>query len=92
LKDLQIEMIDRFGLLPDATKNLFAVTQWRLVSDKIGMGKISIYDDKARGKVINTSLLEEMGEEGVQTLPYSFLCFNGCLLGFLANLQAIQCV
>ena len=43
-------------------------------------------------KVINTSLLVEMGEEGLQTLPYSFLCFNGCLLGFLANLQAIQCV
>ncbi|RUM75956.1 MAG: transcription-repair coupling factor, partial [Candidatus Thioglobus sp.] len=47
LKDLQIEMIDRFGLLPDSTKNLFAATRLKLFSDKIGIDKISLYDDKA---------------------------------------------
>lgn len=47
LKDLQIEMIDRFGLLPDATKNLFAASSLKLFSEKIGIDKISIYDDKA---------------------------------------------
>ncbi len=47
LKDLQIEMIDRFGLLPDSTKNLFAATRLKLFSEKIGINKISIYDDKA---------------------------------------------
>ena len=46
LKDLQIEMIDRFGPLPDSTKNLFAATRLKLFSDKIGIYKISIYDDK----------------------------------------------
>ena len=47
LKDLQIEMVDRFGLLPDSTKNLFAATRLKLFSDKIGIDKISLYDDKA---------------------------------------------
>ncbi len=27
LRELQVEMIDRFGLLPDPVKNLFAVTR-----------------------------------------------------------------
>ena len=47
LKDLKIEMIDRFGLLPDATKNLFASTSLRIFSKKIGIEKINITDDKA---------------------------------------------
>ncbi|SMM99600.1 Transcription-repair coupling factor [uncultured Candidatus Thioglobus sp.] len=47
LKDLTIEMIDRFGLLPDATKNLFAATRLKLSCEKIGIDKISIYDEKA---------------------------------------------
>ncbi len=47
LKDLTIEMIDRFGLLPDPTKNLFAATRLKLSCEKIGIDKVSIYDDKA---------------------------------------------
>mgnify|MGYP001584208624 FL=1 len=47
LKDMQIEMIDRFGLLPEATKNLFAATELKLLCEKIGIDKVSVYDDKA---------------------------------------------
>ncbi len=47
LKELQIEMIDRFGLLPDSTKNLFANTKLKLFSEKIGIDEINLYDDKA---------------------------------------------
>lgn len=47
LKDMQIEMIDRFGLLPSATKNLFATIELKLICEKIGIDKVSIYDDKA---------------------------------------------
>lgn len=47
LKDLQIEMIDRFGLLPEPTKNLFASTTLRFICEKIGINKIIIFDDKA---------------------------------------------
>ena len=47
LKDLKIEMIDRFGLFPDATNNLFDSTSLRIFSKKIGIEKINITDDKA---------------------------------------------
>jgi transcription-repair coupling factor (superfamily II helicase) len=40
LKDLQVEMIDRFGLLPQATKNLFQLTELKLVAKPLGIKKI----------------------------------------------------
>lgn len=40
LSDLQVEMIDRFGLLPEKTKNLFAVTELKLSAQKLGIHKI----------------------------------------------------
>jgi len=58
IKDLQIEMIDRFGLLPDATKNLFQVTQLKLLCEKIGISKLSIYDDKAHLSVANKTTID----------------------------------
>lgn len=42
LKDLQVEMIDRFGLLPDATKSLFRVTHMKLRADRLGIKRIDI--------------------------------------------------
>jgi transcription-repair coupling factor (superfamily II helicase) len=47
LKDLKIEMIDRFGLLPEQTNNLFASTSLKIYSKEIGILKINIYDEKA---------------------------------------------
>ena len=40
LKDLQVEMIDRFGLLPQPVKNLFETTQLKLQAIPIGIRKI----------------------------------------------------
>ena len=40
LRDLQIEMIDRFGLLPDPVKNLFSVTELKQKAALIGIKKI----------------------------------------------------
>jgi transcription-repair coupling factor (superfamily II helicase) len=40
LRELQIEMIDRFGLLPEATKNLFAVSALKNEAAKLGIAKI----------------------------------------------------
>lgn len=41
LDALQTEMIDRFGLLPEPAKNLFAVTLLRLHAEKLGIRKIA---------------------------------------------------
>jgi len=40
LRALQVEMIDRFGLLPAATKTLFAVTELKLKAEVLGIRKI----------------------------------------------------
>ncbi|MDD5034365.1 MAG: transcription-repair coupling factor [Methylococcaceae bacterium] len=40
IRSLQVEMIDRFGLLPPATKNLFAITRLKLIASRLGIRKI----------------------------------------------------
>jgi transcription-repair coupling factor (superfamily II helicase) len=40
LRDLQVEMIDRFGLLPEPVKTLFSVTELKQEAQKLGLKKI----------------------------------------------------
>ena len=40
LRELQVEMIDRFGLLPDAVKNLFAIAGLKLMATPLGIRKL----------------------------------------------------
>jgi transcription-repair coupling factor (superfamily II helicase) len=40
LDEIQIEMIDRFGLLPDAAKNLFTIATLKQRAEKLGIVKI----------------------------------------------------
>ena len=48
LKELQIEMIDRFGLLPEATQNLLRLTKLKLSADAMGIKKIDAHTDGGR--------------------------------------------
>ncbi|WP_341305396.1 transcription-repair coupling factor [Pseudomonas sp. TMP25] len=40
LKELQVEMIDRFGLLPEPSKNLVRITLLKLQAEKLGIKKV----------------------------------------------------
>lgn len=40
LNDIKVEMIDRFGLLPDPTRNLLMQTEIRLHAESLGIAKI----------------------------------------------------
>lgn len=40
LDEIHVEMIDRFGLLPDPLKNLFAITELKLKAHALGISKI----------------------------------------------------
>jgi transcription-repair coupling factor (superfamily II helicase) len=40
LRELQVEMIDRFGLLPEQAKNLIRVTELKLKAEPLGIKKI----------------------------------------------------
>ncbi len=42
LRELQVEMIDRFGLLPDATKHLFATAELKLDATRLGIRKLDL--------------------------------------------------
>ena len=48
LRELQVEMIDRFGLLPDATKHLFAIAELKLQADAMGITKLELGENGGR--------------------------------------------
>ena len=50
LRELQVEFIDRFGLMPDPLKHLFRVTQIKLQTLALGIEKIDIGEQS--GKII----------------------------------------
>ena len=48
LKELQTELIDRFGLLPNSGKNLFLTTELKLFAGGLGINKIEAHEDGGR--------------------------------------------
>lgn len=48
LDDIQVEMIDRFGLLPDPLKTLVAVTELKLKAGELGIIKIEAHQKSVR--------------------------------------------
>ncbi|VAW48436.1 Transcription-repair coupling factor, partial [hydrothermal vent metagenome] len=48
LRELEVEMIDRFGLLPDQVKNLLLVTQVKLLIEPIGITKLDATESMVR--------------------------------------------
>jgi transcription-repair coupling factor (superfamily II helicase) len=70
LRDLQVEMIDRFGLLPEPVKNLFRIASLKLLATPMGIRKIEIGSEEGRilfdnEPVIDTDRLIEL----IQTQP-----------------------
>ena len=48
LRELQVEMIDRFGLLPDPAKHLFAIAELKLQADRLGIRKLELGENGGR--------------------------------------------
>ena len=48
LRELQVEMIDRFGLLPDPVKQLFSITGLKLKAVPLGIRKIDVGEGSGR--------------------------------------------
>ncbi len=42
LRELKVEMIDRFGLLPEALRNLFDITELKLKATPLGIRKVDV--------------------------------------------------
>ncbi len=47
-RELQVEMIDRFGLLPDPVKHLFSITELKLKAVPLGIRKIDVGESSGR--------------------------------------------
>ncbi len=72
LKELQIEMIDRFGLLPEPTANLFRLAELKLTAQPLGIvrmelgsrgGKISFCDEPNIDPMTIIKLIQERPRE-----------------------------
>ena len=50
LRELQVEMIDRFGLLPDPVKHLFAIAELKLQAGALGIRKLEL--GEAGGRIV----------------------------------------
>ncbi|MEM1413079.1 MAG: transcription-repair coupling factor, partial [Pseudomonadota bacterium] len=42
LRELQVEMIDRFGLLPNPARNLFAIAGLKLLANRVGVRRVDL--------------------------------------------------
>jgi transcription-repair coupling factor (superfamily II helicase) len=52
LRELQVEMIDRFGLLPDPAKHLFATAELKLDATALGIRKLDLGPEGGRVQFI----------------------------------------
>jgi transcription-repair coupling factor (superfamily II helicase) len=91
LKDLKVEMIDRFGLLPYQINNLFDVTSLKLRADKLGIEKIEV--GSTWGKVLfrsNTPVNPMNIVTLVQSQPAIFRLEGSSTLKFKLSSETIE--
>ncbi|RDZ27850.1 transcription-repair coupling factor [Lysobacter silvisoli] len=60
LRELQVEMIDRFGLLPDPAKHLFAVAELKLAATELGIRKLDLGDKGGRVQFVEKPNVDPM--------------------------------
>ena len=60
LRELQVEMIDRFGLLPDAAKHLFTIAELKLHSTALGIRKLDLGDKGGRLQFVERPSVDPM--------------------------------
>ncbi|MYM62134.1 transcription-repair coupling factor [Pseudomaricurvus sp. HS19] len=78
LRELQVEMIDRFGLLPEPLKNLFRIASLKLTAKQIGIRKL---EASATGGRIEFAAVTQVDPlkivKMVQTQPQKFRLESG---------------
>ena len=91
LKELKVEMIDRFGLLPESTQNLFESSSLKNLSQEVGILKVNIYDDKAEITLNDTSSIDVSKIINlIQTKPQQFQLKNQKTIVIKEDMEADQ--
>ncbi|SBT19412.1 Transcription-repair-coupling factor [Marinomonas gallaica] len=87
LKELQVEMIDRFGLLPDPTKNLFRQTALKFKAEQLGIQKIEANQHEGKIHFKSNTPVDPMKLISlIQTKPDQFKLSGSDTLRFIANM------
>jgi len=87
LDDVQVELIDRFGLLPDAAKNLVKITELKLIAASLGIKRL---EANPKGGVLEfgerTSVNPSFIIQLIQTQSRVFKLEGGNKLKFIKDL------
>ncbi len=83
LRELQVEMIDRFGLLPEPLQNLFRITALKLRAEHLGIRKIEASAGSGRLEFNERTRVEPIQlVKLVQTQPDQYRLTGATTLGF----------
>ena len=89
LHELQVEMIDRFGLLPEPVKNLFELARLRQLGEQLGLTKIEAGPNGGRLKFSSTTSVEPLTIiQLVQAHPGIFRLQNNDQLSFTMPMES----
>jgi len=91
LYELQVEMIDRFGLLPEPAKTLFELAKLRQMGERLGLIKIEAGPQGGRLKFSASTPVEPMIIiEMVQKRPGTFRLQNNDQLSFTTEMETAE--
>ncbi len=89
LKDLQVELVDRFGIIPPATRNLFLVTRLRLRAAALGLKRVDMSASGGRVEFGPDTVVEPLTLIGlIQTAPDRYRFDNQQRLRVIADAEA----
>ena len=91
LHDLQVEMIDRFGLLPESLKTLIKVTELRQIGEKLGLTKIEAGPKGGRLEFSDNTIVTPITIiQMIQNDPATFRLQNNNQLNFSAVMESAE--
>lgn len=91
LDDIRVEMIDRFGLLPDATKHLFKITEYKHIAKAIGIQKIEAGPSSGKIQFTNTPNIDpDKIISLIRNQPQHFKLLNSQSFKFNFEMETVE--
>jgi len=91
LRELQVEMIDRFGLLPEPIKNLFSITEIKIKAKPLGIKKIDVGEKNGRIIFATHDNIDPMTViKMIQLDPQRYKLEGEYKLKFNANMEKVE--
>ena len=88
LRELQVEMIDRFGLLPDPARMLFGITGLKLLANPLGVRKLEAGPTSGRIQFNGAPSIDPQHIlRLIQSRPRDYKLVGGEKLHFFRNME-----